>query len=43
MRGYLFINKEKRKDYLDKFFNAYWRDNVDLSIKENLTEILNAS
>src|SRR6056300_1092202 len=41
MRGYLFINKEKRKDYLDKFFNAYWRDNVDLSIQENLTEILN--
>jgi len=41
MRGYLFINDEKRKDYLDKFFNAYWRDNVDLSIQENLTEILN--
>ena len=41
MRCYLFINKEKRKDYLDKFFNAYWRDNVDLSIQENLTEILN--
>lgn len=40
MRGYLFINAEKRKDYLDKFFNAYWRDNVDLSIQENLTEIL---
>ena len=41
MRGYLFISKEKRKDYLDKFFNAYWRDNVDLSIQKNLTEILN--
>ena len=41
MRGYLFINAGKRKDYLDKFFNAYWRDNVDLSIQENLTEILN--
>src|SRR5210317_29033 len=41
MRGYLFINAEKRKDYLDKFFDAYWRYNVDLSIKENLTEILN--
>jgi len=40
MRGYLFINNEKRKDYLEKFFNAYWRDNVDLSIQENLTEIL---
>jgi len=41
MRGYLFINAEKSKDYLDKFFNAYWRDNVDLSIQENLTKILN--
>ena len=41
MRGYLFINTEKRKDYLDKFFNAYWRDNVDLSIQENFINILN--
>src|SRR5210317_2630782 len=41
MRGYLFINTEKRKDYLDKFFNAYWRDNVDLSIHENFINILN--
>ena len=41
MRGYLFINVEKRKDYLNKFFNAYWRDNVDLSIQKNLIEILN--
>jgi 2-hydroxychromene-2-carboxylate isomerase len=40
MRGYLFINAEKRKDYLDKFFNAYWRDNVDLSIQENFINIL---
>src|SRR6056300_605853 len=41
MRGYLFINTEKRKAYLDMFFDAYWRDNIDLSIKESLTEILN--
>jgi 2-hydroxychromene-2-carboxylate isomerase len=41
MRGYLFINTEKRKIYLDKFFNAYWRDNVDLSIEENFKNILN--
>jgi 2-hydroxychromene-2-carboxylate isomerase len=41
MRGYLFINTEKRKDYLDKFFNAYWRDNIDLSIQENFINILN--
>jgi len=41
MRGYLFINTEKRKDYLDKFFNAYWRDNIDLSIEENFINIFN--
>jgi 2-hydroxychromene-2-carboxylate isomerase len=40
MRGYLFINTEKKKDYLDKFFNAYWRDNVDLSIQENFKKVL---
>jgi len=40
MRGYLFINNEKRKDYLEKFFNAYWRDNVDLSNQENFINIL---
>jgi len=40
MRGYLFINNEKRKDYLEKFFNAYWRDNVDLSIQENFKKVL---
>jgi len=41
MRGYLFINTEKRKDYVDKFFDAYWKDNVDLSIQENFIEIVN--
>ena len=40
MRGYLFINAEKRKDYLEKFFNTYWRDNVDLSIQENFKKVL---
>jgi 2-hydroxychromene-2-carboxylate isomerase len=40
MRGYLFINAEKRKDYLDKFFNAYWRNNIDLSIQENFIKVL---
>ena len=40
MRGYLFINTKKRKDYLEKFFNAYWRDNVDLSIQKNFIKVL---
>ena len=25
---------------MDKFFNAYWRDDVDLSIQENFKNIL---
>ncbi len=40
MRGYLFINDLKKKEYLDKFFSAYWRDNVDLSINDNVDKIL---
>jgi 2-hydroxychromene-2-carboxylate isomerase len=31
---------KKEKITLDKFFNAYWRDNVDLSIQENFKNIL---
>lgn len=40
MRGYLFLNKDRKKEYLDFFFNAYWRDNKDLSAQENINLIL---
>ncbi len=40
MRGYLVLDEDKKKEYLDKFFDAYWRDNIDLSIKDNLNQIL---
>ena len=40
MRGYLVLDEDKKKKYLDKFFDAYWRDNIDLSIKDNLNQIL---
>jgi len=30
MRGYLSVNEEKKDIYLETFFNAYWRDNIDL-------------
>ena len=30
MRGYLSLNEEKKDIYLETFFNAYWRDNIDL-------------
>ena len=38
MRGYLSVNEEKKNIYLKTFFNAYWRDNIDL---ENIDEIKN--
>ena len=41
MRGYLILNKDQKKDYLDKFFNAYWKNNINLSIQDNFKEILN--
>ena len=41
MRGYLFIKKELKENYLDLFFNAYWRDNLDLSKEIEITKILN--
>ena len=41
MRGYLAIADEYKKNYFDTCFNAYWRDNIDISLEENLIEILN--
>ena len=31
MRGYLYINVEKKDLYLNIMFNAYWKDNLDIS------------
>ena len=41
MRGYLFVEEIKKKEYLKTFFNAYWQDNVDLTIEKNITQLLN--
>ena len=41
MRGYLFINAENRGLYLNVMFDAYWKDNLDISnekIFKNLLE-----
>jgi 2-hydroxychromene-2-carboxylate isomerase len=40
MRGYLLVNKDLRKEYISKFFNAYWVTNEDLSKEENINSIL---
>ena len=36
MRGYLFINYENKDLYLDIMFDAYWKDNLDISNEEIL-------
>jgi len=40
MRGYLFINAEKKDLYLNVMFEAYWKDNLDISNKEILKILL---
>ena len=41
MRGYLFTSEDKKGKYLDLFFDAYWKDNYDLSKNENIIKLLN--
>ena len=40
MRGYLVLNKELKKKFFDLCFDAYWKDNIDLSDKKNLENVL---
>ena len=40
MRGYLVIDEKLKKRYFDNCFNAYWKDNVDISQDESLAKIL---
>ncbi|MDB2698350.1 2-hydroxychromene-2-carboxylate isomerase [Candidatus Pelagibacter bacterium] len=40
MRGYLSVEDSQKEDYLNIFFNAYWRDNVDLSTEKEFSKLL---
>ncbi len=40
MRGFLLINEREKNKFVDVCFNAYWKDNIDISIEENLQKIL---
>ena len=40
MRGYLVVKESKKKEYLDNFFNAYWQDNLDLTLDENIIPLI---
>jgi len=40
MRGYLFINGENRELYMNVMFDAYWKDNLDISNEKILKNLL---
>ena len=43
MRGYLVIDNKFKKKYFEICFEAYWRDNIDISNEENVIKILEKS
>jgi len=40
MRGFLIIDDNKRNKFIDLCFDAYWKDNLDISIEKNIQKIL---
>ena len=40
MRGFIFIEDIKKDKFLDKCFDAYWKNNIDISLEENIKQIL---
>ena len=40
MRGYLSVEDGQKEDYLNIFFDAYWRDNLDLSSEKEFSKLL---
>ena len=40
MRGYLYVTENQRNDYLNTFFEAYWKDNLDLSNDLEISQLL---
>ena len=40
MRGYLSVDVSKKEQYLNSFFEAYWKEDQDLSNEENIKIIL---
>ncbi len=41
MRGYLSVDNHQKEEYLNIFFNAYWKDNLDLSSEKEFSKLLN--
>ena len=40
MRGYLVISSQLKEKFFDICFDAYWKNNVDISAEKNVDEIL---
>ena len=40
MRGYLYVSDDQKNNYLNTFFNAYWKDNLDLSNDIEVSQLL---
>ena len=40
MRGYLAIDHKLKNKFFKVCFDAYWKDNIDISIEENINHIL---
>ena len=40
MRGYLCVEDNKKEEYLNSFFEAYWKEDQDLSNEENIKIML---
>ena len=40
MRGYLSIDENKKYKFIDECFDAYWKNNIDISNEKNLNQIL---
>ena len=43
MRGYFAVTSLNRNRYIETIFNAYWRDDLDISKEEVLTPLLKQS
>ena len=40
MRGYLYVSDDQKNNYLNTFFEAYWKDNLDLSSEKEFSKLL---
>ena len=41
MRGYISIDSKFKDQYTDACFNAYWKNNINISLEQNISDILN--